>query len=556
MAQPLYKKYGVNISDPSEGMQAGVNAQKGNLQSILGSIGDLMKNQEAGAIQKNTLNMQQYLKGKIKQDGLGAPKVDQVAIKQEFGNLINMEQIGATVKETKGQLETDALNSAFGGAQTVLKDTGDATLARDAIGEDLSSKGAHRNLIARAKQQWTDQNATSIADIKVNKLKGEQALLSKYNAQLKEFGPNSSAMAKKGLLAEVKDEDRVRVGRMLDKHAEYRLRLTKDQKRIHDSNLLQHDSVTATQDLEAQKGIGKLESEYAAYEQASTVPTNKYSQLDNATKDFATSGIGAIRKELGWFNGSDIKQFDAMFDKLTDVQGIPAYDAAAMITYVFGRVYDGGGWTGNNVDNGEIKKAKVLLNNMAIARKGKINTGNKLTRAKFDAAIAKENRAIDRNKVSKDMYRAGQSKNVGFGEQGIDTYWANRIKTKPSGGDEGEGKVTSGTDTTDTTDDSPVMAALAAGKKLQAVATGNPEIGNSELAFENRVAQGNLPPADKLDNAFWKQDDTHAAAEVSYKRIKNMSTEKQDAYILKNMVTGRMSKEVSKILKQTLNRNK
>jgi hypothetical protein len=72
MSTALYQRYGDGKAVDMSSLQAGLTAQKTNLKDILGNVETLMKNQQEGAIQENTLNMQSYLKDKIKAGGLKA----------------------------------------------------------------------------------------------------------------------------------------------------------------------------------------------------------------------------------------------------------------------------------------------------------------------------------------------------------------------------------------------------------------------------------------------------------------------------------------------------
>lgn len=145
MSDSLYRKYGASVLDPSEGMQAGLTAQKANLTSVLGGIKDLMTNQEAQYKQENTFNVQNYLKDKLQAGGLKAvltEPINQEEIRAKFGNMVDYKAIDETIKNQTDSVKNTFINKYAAEADEIGAKTGDYIKAREHIKQGLLKEGA------------------------------------------------------------------------------------------------------------------------------------------------------------------------------------------------------------------------------------------------------------------------------------------------------------------------------------------------------------------------------------------------------------------------------
>lgn len=142
--QQTYQKYGVQTTDPSAGLLNAQKDQKANLQEVLAGITNLQKNQESQIIQRNTEGLQDMLKQRIQQEGLGvlAKPIDMDAATRPFGNMIDRATATKTVEEQIGLLKNDHINRYSAEADGILAATGDPISAREHLKNQLIKAGA------------------------------------------------------------------------------------------------------------------------------------------------------------------------------------------------------------------------------------------------------------------------------------------------------------------------------------------------------------------------------------------------------------------------------
>jgi len=141
MADSSYRRYGINAGNPMMGLVAGQNAVNNSLNSALDSVGDLLQQQEARAVDTNTVNMQDYLQKKIAAQGLGAEPIDMIGIKKKFGDNINMDALKQTEQDKRNLLVKDAINSAGASALNNYSDSKDIAKAGDVFRQNLIDAG-------------------------------------------------------------------------------------------------------------------------------------------------------------------------------------------------------------------------------------------------------------------------------------------------------------------------------------------------------------------------------------------------------------------------------
>lgn len=142
--QSLYTKYGVQTTDPSAGLMAAQTNQKANLKDVLTGIEGLMKNQENQIIQRNTLGLQDQLKQRIQQKGLGilSEPLDTDLITKPFGNMVDKAVIGKTLTDQVDLLKNKHINTYSAEADNILATTGDPIAAREHLKKQLIAAGA------------------------------------------------------------------------------------------------------------------------------------------------------------------------------------------------------------------------------------------------------------------------------------------------------------------------------------------------------------------------------------------------------------------------------
>jgi hypothetical protein len=171
MADSSYRRYGINAGNPMMGLVAGQNAVNNSLNSALDSVGDLLQQQEARAVDTNTVNMQDYLQKKLAVQGLGAEPIDMIGIKKKFGDNINMDALKQTEQDKRNLLVKDAINSAGASALNNYSDSKDIAKAGDVFRQNLIDAGMgsmdadEKTAAWRAANQYRDTDAkTELAD--------------------------------------------------------------------------------------------------------------------------------------------------------------------------------------------------------------------------------------------------------------------------------------------------------------------------------------------------------------------------------------------------------
>ncbi|RLB94501.1 MAG: hypothetical protein DRH26_01055 [Deltaproteobacteria bacterium] len=422
--QPLYKKYGVN-ADPGMALVAGQQAVGNSFKDALNSVGDLLKTQEQKYVDENTLNMQAYLKENIKAGGLGADPTDQTAIKQRFGNLINMDQINSTVSEERKLLETEAMNSAGKVGSQVLADTGDQVKARQAFTQAITDLGGSEKFKNASTEAWSNMKETIFTDIQTEKVQRQNTSLNDIQMSLAENGAGD-ANAKIELALQNEDpKDRAALRQNWRGAVENMAGVTKEQSARNLSYLDQQNKMDAIKGQELGEVTERLSSERAAL-QKNYIPEAAQNQLAANTKGFGQSMLTAVDEELGWFNSGDVANIKAMRKKLTD-DGVPDPEAELIMTHVFGLVYDGGSWHGNNLSPDDITQAEVETDRLSKIYKNKSSLDSQITDAANAESRFRLQSQLDLATLQSNLTKASRNKNVMHDPSGSAGVWNKRL---------------------------------------------------------------------------------------------------------------------------------
>jgi hypothetical protein len=163
--EPLYKKYGVNTPNPLNTLTKSQQAVGSSLQDAMNSVKDLLNTQEQKYKDENTLNMQAYLQDRIKEQGLGADPIDEVAIKQQFGKRINMDDLTKTFTQQMTQLKDDAVNKATQLGVTAFDNTKDMPTAGKVVRDNLLSAGMKPTDVDKVEADFREKNKFRAEDV-------------------------------------------------------------------------------------------------------------------------------------------------------------------------------------------------------------------------------------------------------------------------------------------------------------------------------------------------------------------------------------------------------
>lgn len=486
MAQQIYQKYGAKSVD----FAPMIDAQKAAGQSIkeaLSGVQDMMDDAEKGYIEENTLNMQSYLKDKIKAGGLGADPIDQIAIKQKFGSMINMDQLDKTISGTKKELETDAINTAGQSASQILNDTKDPIKARRKFTEIIKNLGGSNEFNASATNAWSITQATAFTDIKAEKVQRQNASLSGIMSGLTENG-SEDAYARIELALKNEDPKDIPVLRKAWRDSvEDMAGVTKEQSARNLSYLNQRDKMDAIKLQELRVATSKLTSQSAAL-QKNYIPTAADNQLALNTIGFGQSMLTAVDEELGWFNSGDVSNIKAMRTSLIN-QGIPDPEAERIMTHVFGLVYDGGSWHGNNLSSGDITQAKVETARLAKVYKDKASLDGQISDAANAESEFNLKSQLNRAQLQNDLTLASRDRNVMHNPEGSSGVWNKHLAGLTDDEDDGQG-------TTGGTDKNAPDNVVVNPNDIVIGTTINQETGKPYTELERLIAIGKINPGD------------------------------------------------------------
>lgn len=178
MAEPLYRKFGGGVPDPSEGLMKGQQMVNSSFKDALAGVGNLLKTVEQGYIEDNTLKVQEYLKSNIRNAGIGADAPTIEDVKGQFGKLINAEALDKTITGTRDKMLGEARDEASIAAGQAFGETEDIAKAGEAFKQKFLALGGRESQAADEMGKWRLDNAYRAEDVKV----ANAELISKFKS--------------------------------------------------------------------------------------------------------------------------------------------------------------------------------------------------------------------------------------------------------------------------------------------------------------------------------------------------------------------------------------
>ena len=525
---PTYQKYG-GFSAPSNmhGMMSQQQSKGEGFNKVFDSVEALLKQTETIYKDNNTLNMQEYLKGKLQTEGLGAGPIDTVAIKRQFGNMINMDQLGQTFSEEKTRMEQDAVNKASTAANETLTNTGDAVQARSTLEQQLKELRAPQNLIDTARQSWTDANAIRLQDMNTVKEQEKEARVTSLFTELTDGKDSQMAieMLVNALPAHEQDKERQR----LNQEVELRSQLTEQQKEEQDYYL-------NLKNVEVQRVVQERQNRVAELEHAAV------SLQQDGLKDSAYELASTFNSELGgsaqnqivnrldnWVEkmlpNSDGKHFTKLHQQLIE-RGIDDKDADAILIQAFNGSYGGDGLVFNSMNQNELINASATAFRLADNLKAKNAIGTQLSAARQAVSDAESKGQEKLIKLRQQLTQAGRNSRLRVaGSDNMETTYEKFLQTMNN--------TRTGSVTNPVTDPTakPTPSVDDELKRLMAVGTPPPDDGDTDggddivsppipqstSGFQFDV-EGN-PVYDQDTGAFWRKLTTPSGKPEDLERL-------------------------------------
>ena len=351
---PFYDKYGGFGSPDFKSMIAGQSAVDNSVNNAFTQVKDLLRQTEDIYKENNTLNVQEYLQGKLQQEGLGAQPIDKTAIQKQFGNMINMDQVIDSFATEKQQMESDAINTAAMEASAIK----DPLQSRQAFAQSLRSAGAKEEIVSKASQNFADMNALRFTDYEIDQTRQanerETNLFAEVSTKGKEIADQAIVMLTKDLPEDQREAAKQKLYAALDE----RRKLTDDQRNNIEYYVSLEKNIGDRRVLAAKTNLEKLENTQAAL-QKTGVSEEAYKLANN----IVASGLGnsvhaAIGNKVNNFvertfggKGNDTGRVKAMYDHLINDLKVDAKDANAILALAFNEVYEGDRFFGNNISD-------------------------------------------------------------------------------------------------------------------------------------------------------------------------------------------------------------
>ena len=138
---PLYKKFSVDVNDPTEGMMASQMGVRRGIQDAIGGIQSILDRQDEQAKKHNTRLATQELKQRIQEGGLGADPIDINELGQGYYDLVDYDILENVQERQTNLLKTNALDNAASTAATVYDNSNDLIKSSQAFKDSLIAAG-------------------------------------------------------------------------------------------------------------------------------------------------------------------------------------------------------------------------------------------------------------------------------------------------------------------------------------------------------------------------------------------------------------------------------
>lgn len=442
MSDLLYKKYGATVTDPSEGMQAGLTAQKANLTSVLGGIKDLMTNQEAQYQQENTTNVQNYLKTKLQDGGLNSALTtpeDQDIIKQRFGNMINMGDVSKTITDQTDLLKKTAIETAYTEADKHLTVEGgrDPLKATTAFKNTLLANGATTAFADEQLPSYIAKKATEVQNIQTAKLQEHETrvnhvldMAAKMDPVTKKSGGHDAGMmAIEASIANLPEHEKKAARESLRTELEKAGKLTDYQTTImKDYN-----------DAYAVEGTRRVND---AKNKSIVLKDQLKNVLDNGVQEKyikAVASSGGITDAKGNLSQSIVNQLGNVINnplekwagafsesgKLRQIRRdlgakLPGDEADAILLQAFQDAYDGDGFLGNDLNRAGFDRINATVARLTANYENKVKLTQAATAADINVSEVEANVLQNAVNLRRSLFAAGRDEQLSRGKSVTD----------------------------------------------------------------------------------------------------------------------------------------
>jgi hypothetical protein len=372
-AEATYRKFGAGTADPSKALIAGQQNVADSLKSALGGVRNLFEAQEKKYTEENTLNMQQYLKKNIQDAGLGADPVDQEAIKQKFGNLIDMDKIDETVTSTKNQMIDKAVDEASGAAGAAFSESEDIATAGNVFKQNLLAAGMGEEEANRKMSSWRTDNQFLAEDIKVRDTKLVDNAVSDMFKNVKS-GRGTFEEVRTNILDGMPEKLRRRADLQMRQEFEDISKMDENQRMEYETHVALMDGQVEASEEAIANGLEQLKNAHDSIETVSDAAYSIHGNLDgdlggvfeSISNDASNDLIGAAipRGVAGAFYGDEVTGHDVgsfLQDQVENLigQGMNRRDAAAIAVQAYqdNKVRDSEGNIGTVLKKSNLKSS-------------------------------------------------------------------------------------------------------------------------------------------------------------------------------------------------------
>jgi len=407
-----YTKFG-GVAAPDFGsMIKGQQAVTSSFKDAIGSVDDLLKQTEERYKETNTLNVQEYLKNKIQEQGLGADPIDKTAIQKRFGSLIDMDKVNATISGETKLIHENATNTASQLASKTLSETQNPILARKAFENSLRKAGGKESFISSATQAWSDSNATKFKDIDTLKMNAQNARSDElFSAIHNGMGEDQAVEA---IVADLPKNERAAERRRL-------YGLIDDQGKLRPNAVATRDYYVGKRKIAGQAKIDVAKNNLATLEEqknaihAKSIPDSAYT----LSKTYAQKLGGSVAKGIGkdvtnfvesWAGShSDASQINQLYrDYAKDYK---ADDVNAALALAYSEISTDGTF-GNDINSNQFKYIRERVDSLLKAKDAENALATKISEQRQKVSQVQNEVANDLNDFTYKLNQAGRNKQL------------------------------------------------------------------------------------------------------------------------------------------------
>lgn len=394
-AGSLYNKYQAHGGGPGP-LQPSQTATAESLKDVLGGVKDLMNLQHNRNVEKNTLDMQTYLKDRVAQGGLGAEPIDMLSIKKKYGNNIRMADLSTTVDQAKGVLTKDALDRASTAGDDVLSNTNDQMAATDKFAQTLKDSKMPSTDITKFTSNWAlaNENAFTRAETMANRQVSSMNLEVHERVAGGETIQESVYKVAQGLPEYKRNKFIIDSTKELQDSANF----SEEDNKVHAYEVGMKIADDKSKAIQRTNAIADVQAEYDALSNYALSPMS-ISNAQAITSEFSQSVSGKIGDRVtNWtehlYGKNDTVQVRNLFDSLMEDDNMSYDEAGGIMLQVFGRTYKGDKFFGNDLNKQDLQDMKDRAHMIAKTKHDQlalVSKINEMTQAKYlsDSSDAK-----------------------------------------------------------------------------------------------------------------------------------------------------------------------